>query len=163
MHCQAFELGKKVVEESTFKTIDSNLKIAINKVNKAFQFASKQDGFYLEAVMLFAVGYASALYDLSVEFSVYLDTVEKTDVEVNGNRYQLKLGKFDIDQSYMRLLAQHNVELMIIRTSNQAKHVGGYSLVEAFTKIMIDAELNDDDVSDMQNLIDVLKNIQKYL
>lgn len=163
MHCQAFEIGRKVVDESTSKTIDINLKNAIIKINKAFQFASKQDGFYLEAVMLFAVGYAAALYDLNVEFSVYLDTVEKTDLEVNGNRYQLKLGKFDQDQRYLRLLAQHNVELMVVRTSNQAKHIGGYSLVEAFTKIMLDANLYEEDVQDMQSLLDALKNIQKYL
>ena len=163
LHCQAFELGKKVVEESTSKSLNTNLNNAVVKMNRAFQSASKQDGFYLEARILFALGYADALYELDVDFSVELDTKEKADVKVNGCKYQLKLGNFDQPKRYLEMLKMHNVKLLVVRTANQSSRLGGYSLVEAVTKMLVDAGLEKEDVQDMSSLFDKLASMQAYL
>lgn len=152
MHDQAFELGQKVVEESTSKTLEKNLADAVVKVNKAFQHTVKQDGFYLEAVLMFALGYASAMYDVEVDFSVDLDTMQKADVKVGDHAYQLKLGKSVFDQGYLKTLAHNQVELLVVRTYNQSKSVS-LTVDEAFVKMVKGAGLTDEDVEDMSDLV----------
>lgn len=158
MHVQAFELGQKVVEESTSKTLEKNLTDAVVKVNKTFQHTSKQDGFYLEAILMMALGYASAMFDVEVDFSVDLDTKQKADVKVGEYAYQLKLGKQVFEQSYLETLAHNQVELLVVRTYTQNKSVG-LTVDEAFVKMVKGAGLTDEDVEDMSDLVKKLHSV----
>ena len=158
LHTQCFELGKKVYHTSDKTNINTNISKAVVCINKAFQKATNHDGFYVEAIMMFALGYANAKYGVSVDFSVELDTRIKADVKVGNHAYQLKLGKQVFEKSYIETLRRNNVELLVVRTYNQ-RSMYGKTLDEAFVSMLAKADVKVND----QVLVSKLHDLWTYL
>lgn len=158
LHTQCFELGKKVYNTSNKTNIGANVNKAIVCINKAFQKTTNHDGFYVEAVMMFALGYANAKYGVSVDFSVDLDTKIKADVKVGNKAYQLKLGKQVFEKPYIETLKRNNVELLVVRTYNQ-RSIYGKTLDEAFVSMLAKADVKVNDAV----LVSKLHDLWTYL